>query len=45
MMEPSRDLKSRAIAKAETAYRSSVVRDLNKAIDYLQDNPHRLDDP
>lgn len=44
MMEPSRDLMARAVAKAETAYKSSIVGDLNKAIDYLQDNPHRLDD-
>lgn len=44
MMEPSWDLMVRAVAKAETAYKSSIVGDLNKAIDYLQDNPHRLDD-
>lgn len=44
MMEPGRDLLSRAIAKAESAYRSAVVDDLSKAIDYLRDNPHRLDE-
>lgn len=43
MMEPGQDLLDQAIAKAETAYRSAVVNDLNRAIDYLRDNPHRLD--
>ncbi|MEZ0366517.1 nucleotidyl transferase AbiEii/AbiGii toxin family protein [Mycobacterium sp. pUA109] len=44
MMEPGPDLLNRAIAKAESAYRSAIVDDLSKAIDYLRDNPHRLDD-
>ena len=44
MMEPGPDLLCRAIAKSESAYRSAVVDDLNKAIDYLRDNPHRLDE-
>lgn len=44
MMEPGPDLLSRAIAKAESAYRSTIIDDLNKAIDDLRDNPHRLDD-
>lgn len=44
MMEPGLDLLNEAIAKAESAYRSAVVNDLNKAIDYLRDNPHRLDE-
>lgn len=44
MMEPGPDLLRRAIAKAESAYRSAVVDDLSKAIGYLRDNPHRLDD-
>ncbi|MUL61089.1 hypothetical protein B5P44_00615 [Mycobacterium sp. CBMA 213] len=43
-MEPGPDLLGWAIAKAESAYRSAVVSDLNKAIDYLRDNPHRLDE-
>lgn len=43
MMEPGQDLLDRAIAKAESAYRSTVVNDLVRAIDYLRDNPHRLD--
>lgn len=44
MMEPSPDLLSRAIAKAESVYRSAVVDDLSKAVDDLRDNPHRLDE-
>ena len=44
MMEPSPDLLSCAITKAESTYRSAVVTDLNKAIDYLRDNLHRLDE-
>lgn len=44
MMEPTADLFQRAIAKAETAYRSAVLTDLIKAIDYLRVNPRRLDD-
>lgn len=44
MMEPGPDLLSRAIAKAESAYRTAIVDDLNKAIDYLRDNAHRLDE-
>ncbi|WP_207568322.1 hypothetical protein [Mycolicibacter senuensis] len=44
MMEPGPGLLNRAIAKAETAYRSAIVDDLRRAIDYLRDNPHRLDD-
>ncbi len=43
MMEPGPDLMGRAIAKAESAYRSSIVKDLNKAIDFLRDNPERLE--
>lgn len=44
MMEPSSDLLSEAIAKAESAYRSAIVADLNNAIEYLRSNPHRLDE-
>lgn len=44
MMQPGPDLLSRAIAKAESAYGSAIVNDLSEAIDYLRDNPHRLDD-
>lgn len=44
MMEPSPDLLSQAVAKAESAYRSAVVNDLGKAIDFLRDNPHHLDE-
>lgn len=44
MMDPGPDLLRRAIAKAESAYGSTIVADLNGAIDYLRDNPHRLDD-
>lgn len=44
MMEPAPDLLGRAIAKAESSYRSAIVDDLRKAIEYLRDNPHRLDD-
>lgn len=44
MMEPPPALLSRAVAKAETAYRTSVVDDLRKAIERLRDNPHRLDE-
>lgn len=43
MMEPGQELLNQAIAKAEYAYRSAVVNDLVRAIDYLRDNPHRLD--
>ncbi|MCT6735255.1 nucleotidyl transferase AbiEii/AbiGii toxin family protein [Rhodococcus qingshengii] len=43
MMEPSNGLMDEAVDKAEGAYGSSVVRDLDKAIDYHRDNPHRLD--
>lgn len=43
MMEPDNHLADEAISKAESAYGTSVVRDLNKAIDYHRDNPHRLD--
>lgn len=44
MMQPTHDLMRHATAKAQTAYRSAVVKDLNKAIDDLRGNPHRLDD-
>lgn len=44
MMEPDSSLLGRAVAKAETAYRSSIVNDLRNAIEYLRDNPHRLDE-
>lgn len=44
MMAPGPDLLRRAIAKAESAYGSAIVTDLNGAIDYLRHNPHRLDD-
>ena len=44
MMEPGALLLDRAIAKAETAYRTAIVSDLRKAIAYLRDNPHRLDE-
>lgn len=44
MMEPSDALMSEALDKADGAYGASIVRDLNKAIDYHRDNPHRLDE-
>ncbi|WP_343709561.1 nucleotidyl transferase AbiEii/AbiGii toxin family protein [Mycobacterium sp.] len=44
MMDPGQELVNRAIVKAEHAYRSAVVNDLVSAVDYLRDNPHRLDD-
>lgn len=44
MMQPGPDLLGQAIAKAESSYRSAIVDDLRKAIDYLRDNPHHLDD-
>ena len=44
MMEPSPTVMSQAIAKAESAYGSTVVQDLAQAVEYLRDNPHRLDD-
>jgi hypothetical protein len=44
MMEPNPDLLGRAIAKAESAYRSAIVGDLRSAVEHLRDNPHRLDD-
>ncbi|MBM7369292.1 nucleotidyl transferase AbiEii/AbiGii toxin family protein [Gordonia hydrophobica] len=44
MMEPSADLFHLAVSKAETAYRSSVITDLTRAIGYLRDNPRRLDE-
>ncbi|MDD7812451.1 nucleotidyl transferase AbiEii/AbiGii toxin family protein [Mycobacterium sp. CSUR Q5927] len=44
MMEPGPGLLRKAIAKAESAYGSTIVTDLNEAIDYLRTNPHRLDD-
>lgn len=43
MMAPDSTVMTRAIGKAETAYRSAVVGDLRNAIEYLRDNPHRLD--
>ncbi|MFW0795462.1 nucleotidyl transferase AbiEii/AbiGii toxin family protein [Gordonia sp. CPCC 205515] len=44
MMDISQTLVDKAIAKAETAYRSSVIKDLTKSIRVLQEDPHRLDD-
>ncbi|WP_336794155.1 nucleotidyl transferase AbiEii/AbiGii toxin family protein [Gordonia malaquae] len=44
MIEPSTGLIEQAVAKAETAYRSAVLADLAKAIDYHRENPHRLDE-
>ncbi|MFV0493469.1 nucleotidyl transferase AbiEii/AbiGii toxin family protein [Mycobacterium sp.] len=44
MMVPEQSLLRRAIAKAESAYRSAVVGDLESAIGHLRDNPHRLED-
>lgn len=43
MMEPDRPLMDEAVGKAEEAYGASVVKDLNRAIDYHRENPHRLD--
>jgi hypothetical protein len=43
MMQPPKPLMARAIAKAETAYGSSVRNDLAKAIDALRRRPHRLE--
>ncbi len=43
-MHPTPDLLARAIAKAHSAYGQAVRIDLDKAIDYLRDNPHRLGD-
>ncbi|MEB3023066.1 MULTISPECIES: nucleotidyl transferase AbiEii/AbiGii toxin family protein [Mycolicibacter] len=44
MMEPDSALMGCAIAKAETAYGAAIVNDLRNAIEYLRDNPHRLDE-
>ena len=42
MMQPSRDLLAQAMAKASQAYGDSVRSALTKAIQHLQDKPHRL---
>lgn len=42
MMQPSRDLLAQAMAKASQAYGDSVRTALAKAIQHLQDKPHRL---
>lgn len=44
MMRPTPDLLARAVTKAESAYGQAIRSDLDKAIDYLRDNPHRLGD-
>ncbi|MGC4934628.1 nucleotidyl transferase AbiEii/AbiGii toxin family protein [Gordonia sp. DT30] len=43
MIEPDDNLMDEAVSKAEGAYGVSVVSDLDKAIDYHRENPHRLD--
>lgn len=43
MMTPSPNMLQDAISKAARAYGSSIERCLAAAIDYLRDNPHRLD--
>jgi hypothetical protein len=43
MMAPKLDLLRRAIAKAESAYGDSVLRDLGKAIEQLKNRQGRLD--
>jgi hypothetical protein len=43
MMLPSKALLREAIAKAEGAYGAAIVADLRKAIQYLRERPHRLD--
>lgn len=42
MMQPSRELLAQAMAKASQAYGDSVRSALVKAIQHLQDKPHRL---
>lgn len=44
MMDPSDKLLTKAISKAEGAYRSSIITDLDKAISFFRENPHRLDE-
>lgn len=44
MMQMDPALLRQAVAKAESAYGPAILGDLNKAIDSLRDNPHRLDD-
>jgi len=44
MIAPTADLMRQAIAKASVPYGDSVRASINRAIDYLQDNPHRLDE-
>ena len=43
MMQPKPALLAAAITKAKTAYGDSITTDLTKAINYLQEHPHRLD--
>jgi hypothetical protein len=43
MMTPTAELLERAIAKAQTAYGSSVTRDLSRAVEALRNRPGRLD--
>jgi Nucleotidyl transferase AbiEii toxin, Type IV TA system len=43
MMQPSRELLERAVAKAAEAYGDTVTRDLVKAIAALRERPHRLE--
>lgn len=44
MIAPSGRLMQQAIAKASVPYGDSVRESLNKSIDYLRENPHRLDE-
>jgi hypothetical protein len=44
MLAPSAETLQTAISKAANAYGTSIERCLTAAIDYLSDNPHRLDD-
>ncbi len=44
MMGPPRDVLAAAMTKAGVPYGDSVRECLDKAIDYLRDNPHRLDE-
>ncbi|MCM2277898.1 MAG: nucleotidyl transferase AbiEii/AbiGii toxin family protein [Oligoflexia bacterium] len=44
MLEPSRPLLTRAIAKAAAAYGESIERDLGRAVQRLGERPGRLDE-
>lgn len=44
MMELSPELFHAGVAKASEAYGDSILQSLNAAIEFLRDNPHRLDE-